>query len=132
MFSVTRTAAAMTKLERKIVKLVAKEKINPENASDIFQSLNNKATEKAKYSKNIFKRAYVWIKTFVGNFKQLNKDLKDNIKKTKEEWNESLAGKFTKKDIKEIKDSTIGFCKTFIQMLNEECKTLMKKAPVKK
>lgn len=126
MFSITRTAAAMTKIERKIVKLAAKDKINLDQASDVFKSLLQKNEAKAPFSNNIFKRAYDWTKTFVNNIKMLKKGIKDAVNEVKNNWNETIMGKLTKDELKETRDGIFVSFKSVVEMIKEEIPNILK------
>lgn len=126
MFPITRTAVAMTKIERKVVKLAAKDKINLEQASDIFKSLLEKTEAKAPFSKNIFKRAYVWVKTFADNLKSLRQGVKNAVKEVKEHWNEEIMGKLTKNDLKETKEGVLFGLKSVIDSIKKEIPNILK------
>ena len=71
MFQITKLAVKMTNTARKTVKNVANNKISLDNASDSFKKMANEAAEKTPFSKNIFKRALVWVKEFIHNFKDI-------------------------------------------------------------
>ncbi len=125
MFNITRTAAAMTKIQRRAVKLVGQGKINPEKASDAFKLLNETASQKAPHSTNVLKRAYNWCKTFVANFKDIKKGIKAGVDLVKTNWDEAVMGKLTKGKIKEVKTSAISLVKESINVLKAEMKTLL-------
>ena len=69
MFQITRIAYNTTKLGRTLVKNVATKKINIAQASSDLTAFHNKMNRIAPHSKNVFKRAYNWVKTFVKSFK---------------------------------------------------------------
>lgn len=125
MFKITRLAAAMTKIERKAVKLVGQGKIKLESASDSFKLLNATGTKKAPHSKNIFKRAYNWCKTFIGNFKNIKKGINEGIKLVKESWDEATMGKLTKKQLNKVKTDSISLAKAMIKHSKNEINDLL-------
>ena len=124
MFTVTRLAAGMTTLGRKAVKNVAKNKINLKNASDDFKSLYSDNVQSHPYSKNIFKRAYIWIKEFIENYKYLKGFIKETVNKYKDSRNEEFTGKVKKHKIKEIKTSLLENVKDIVNSLKKEMKSL--------
>ncbi len=124
MFTVTRLAAAMTTLGRKAVKNVAKNKINLTNASDDFKSLYSDNVQSHPYSKNIFKRAYIWIKEFIENYKYLKGFIKETVNKYKDSRNEELTGKVKRQEIKEVKKSLLENIKGIVNSLKKEIKSL--------
>ena len=124
MFTVTRLAAGMTTLGRKAVKNVAKNKINLKNASDDFKSLYSDNVQSHPYSKNIFKRAYIWIKEFIENYKYLKGFIKETVNKYKDSRNEELTGKVKRQEIKEVKKSLLENIKGIVNSLKKEIKSL--------
>ena len=124
MFTVTRLAAGMTTLGRKAVKNVAKNKINLTNASDDFKSLYSDNVQSHPYSKNIFKRAYIWIKEFIENYKYLKGFIKETVNKYKDSRNEELTGKVKRQEIKEVKKSLLENIKGIVNSLKKEIKSL--------
>ena len=128
MFQITRLAASMTKVARSTVKQAAKNKIDLKNASDSFKVMHDIETKAAPYSKNIFKRAYVWTKEFFASYKVLNKGLKETLKTQKEAFGE----KYTKKEAKFFKDAFIDGIKEKVNALKNELKTLTTKTKTEK
>ena len=97
MLQITRLAAKITNVSRSTVKNVANNKINLNNASDAFKKMANEAAEQVPFSKNIFKRAIVWVKEFIHNFKDIKKSIKAPIQNLKQ----TLGKSFTKKNQKD-------------------------------
>lgn len=97
MFQITKLAVKMTNTARKTVKNVANNKISLDNASDSFKKMANEAAEKTPFSKNIFKRALVWVKEFIHNFKDIKKSIKAPIQNLKQ----TLGKTFTQKNQKD-------------------------------
>lgn len=97
MFKITRLATTITKIQKKVVKNVANGKINAESAKDSFETFKAIAEKNAPYSKNIFKRMSNWVKSFIANFKEIKKGLKDMV----QEGKDTLGEAFSKKDKKE-------------------------------
>ena len=124
MFNVTRLAAGITTLGRKTVKNVAKNKINLKNASDNFKSLYNENIQSHPYSKNIFKRAYIWVKEFFKNYKELKEVIKGKINQYKASVNEETNRKVKKQEIKEVKKFLLQNIKGIINTLKQEMKNL--------
>lgn len=124
MFNVTRLAAQVTKIERRVVKNIAKERIDLSKASSDFRS-NAKTIqdECAPYAKNIFKRAVVWVNSFVRNFKELKEDVKGALIKKRHELGEAFDKKAAKSATKEFIANT----KAQINEVKDELKELLKK-----
>ncbi len=114
----------MTTLGRKAVKNVAKNKINLTNASDDFKSLYSENVQSHPYSKNIFKRAYIWVKEFIENYKYLKDFIKETVNKYKASRNEELTGKVKRHEIKEVKKSLLENIKGIVNSLKKEMKSL--------
>ena len=76
MFPITRIAYKTTKLGRNLVKKVATNKINIAQASDDLAVFHSEMNKIAPHSKNIFKRAYYWVKTFIVAVKDAYSSLK--------------------------------------------------------
>ena len=123
MFPITRIAYKTTKLGRNLVKKVATNKINIAQASDdlaVFQSTMHKI---APHSKKIFKRAYYWVKTFIGAVKDAYSSLRTWIAEEAE-----LRGK--KLNLKE----KIDIAKSVVKLAKEQVtrfKTEMKNLAIK-
>lgn len=128
MFQVTRLAAGITKTTRKALKNVTTGKINLGNASDSFNNFYNNNVKDLKYSKNIFKRMYLWTKDFISNYKNISANIKESIQSGKEK----LGNQFTKKDKKEIKNLFINTIKTGLKQIKTELKDLIKAAKAEK
>ena len=121
MFQVTRLAASMTKLTRSTVKNVANNKIDLKNASRSFKNMAQTEIEKNPYSKNIFKRVFVWIKEFVNNYKDINSRIKTPVKNLKK----ALGNTFTKKHQKNVANMIFENIKNSGSKLKKELKQLL-------
>ncbi len=120
MFQITRLAASMTKVARSTVKQAAKNKIDTTYVSDTFKAVFETQKKNAPYSKNIFKRAYVWTKEFFNNYKTMKKCLKDKLAAYKKELGEN----FTKQQKKNVKDSFFADLQSRINKLKTELEAL--------
>lgn len=122
MFKITRLAATLTKIQKKVVKNVANGKINAESAKDSFETFKAIAEKNAPYSKNIFKRMSNWVKSFIENFKEIKSNLKTSIQKMQDE----LGEKFTKENKKEAITEVFDFAKLMLNVMKTKMNEILK------
>ena len=130
MFQVTRIATSLTNTARKAVNNVGKGRIKLEQASDSFRKFHTENLKGGNYVKNIFKRGVIWVKEFIKNYKEVATQLKETLKRQKEE----LGEKFTKATKKETVQAFFNSFKERLDGIKAEMSKLMEagKEKVKK
>ena len=123
MFKVTRVVGNLTNIGRKVVKQTTKANIDLSKVGDEFAKVRDFAKSKAPYTKNVFKRAWNWIKEFVGNFKEVKSSIKAKVNEAKK----SLGDKFSRKDKKEAIKTVLEEKIAFVAEIKEKLQELLKK-----
>lgn len=113
MIKIARYAASITKTSRNFVKRAAQNRIDWSKAPQDLVELHNK--DLAPYSKNIFKRAVIWVKQYFEVFKNMVANLKETIGASKEKFGK----KFSSKDLKAVKKSFFNEIKEQISAMKE-------------
>lgn len=121
MFQVTRIATSLTNTARKAVNNVGKGRIKLEQASDSFKKFHTENLKGGEYVKNIFKRGITWVKEFIKNYKEVATQLKETLKRQKEE----LGEKFTKATKKETVKAFFNSFKERLDGIKAEMAKLM-------
>lgn len=124
MFKLITTTAKLTNTSRILVNRVGKKQINLGKAPQIVKDFFENSTKNKEYSKNIFKRAWIWVKDFVENFKAITSAIKEQI----EAKAKALGKKFTKQDAKTTRNDILAKGKETINKIKEEIDKLTKKA----
>ena len=127
MFQITKLAATATKLERKTIKDFSKLAIKIGEKPDAFVNEIKEMLPKDRsvlpYTKNIFKRAYYWIKTFITNYKEGKKALGEKI----QDYKDHFGKVFTKKREKQVKKIITNGLKKEFKSAKEELQSILKK-----
>ena len=123
MIKLLTTTAKFTNTSRILVNRVKTNKINLNKASDVVKDFFENSTKHKEYSKNIFKRAWVWVKDFIDNLKEMVNVIRKQIKKNAEK----LGKNFTKKDAKTIKKDILALVNETVKKIKTEIDKLTKK-----